>query len=72
MANSGGPLYFLDTSAVAKLYHEEPGSDVMEALASTPTAELWIAELTRAEFHSVCLRKVREGELTDEALQTVL
>jgi uncharacterized protein len=72
VANHGSLLYFLDTSAVAKLYHEEPGSAVMEALASSPTAELWITELTRAEFHSVCLRKVRKGELADEALQTVL
>jgi uncharacterized protein len=69
---NGELLYFLDTSAVAKLYHEEPGSDVVEHLASSPTTHLWIAELTRVEFHSVCLRKVREGQLTEEKLRTVL
>ena len=72
MANGGGLVYFLDTSAVVKLYHEEFGSEIIEALAASSTADLWIAELSRAEFHSVCLRKVREGELTEEALQTVL
>jgi predicted nucleic acid-binding protein len=71
MAN-GELLYFLDTSAVAKLYHEEPGSEVVEDLASSPTIQLWIAELTHVEFHSVCLRKVREGQLTEEKLRTVL
>src|SRR5215510_12743171 len=64
--------YFLDTSAIAKLYHQEPGSDVVENLASSPTTRLWIAELTHVEFYSVCLRKVREGQLTEEKLQTVL
>jgi predicted nucleic acid-binding protein len=67
VADSGGPLCFFDTKAVAKLYHEEPRSEVMEALASSSEAELWIAELTRAEFYSVCLRKLRKGELAEEA-----
>ena len=60
VADISSPLYFLDTSAVAKLYHEEPGSEVIEALASSSEAELWIAELTRAEFHSVCERSAQE------------
>ena len=69
---NGELLYFLDTSAVAKLYHEEPGSDVVEHLASSLTTRLWIAELTHVEFHSICLRKVREGQLTEEKLRIVL
>lgn len=70
--DNGELLYFLDTSAIAKLYHQELGSDVVENLASSLTTHLWIAELTHVEFHSVCLRKVREGQLTEEKLRTVL
>lgn len=70
--DNGKVLYFLDTSAVAKLYHQESGSDVVERLASSTTTHLWITELTHVEFHSVCLRKVREGQLTEEKLRTVL
>src|SRR5215510_10909357 len=69
---NGELSYFLDTSAIAKLYHQEIGSDLVENLASSPRAHLWIAELTQVEFHSVCLHKVREGQLTEEHLQTVL
>src|SRR5690242_7614467 len=64
--------YFLDTSALAKLYHQEAGSEVIEQLAASPLNHLWIAELTEVEFHSVCLRKVREGQLTEENVRAVL
>jgi predicted nucleic acid-binding protein len=65
-------VYFLDTSAVVKLYHQELGSEVVEEWARDLSLELWISELTRAEFHSVFVRKVREGELSEEALLQVL
>ena len=65
-------VYFLDTSAVVKLYHQELGSEVVEEWAANLSRELWISELTRAEFHSVFVRKVREGQLSEEALQAVL
>jgi predicted nucleic acid-binding protein len=68
----GGQAYFLDTSALVKLYHQELGSDVVEAWASTPSIRLWVSDLARIELHSVFSRKVREGELAEAALQRVL
>jgi predicted nucleic acid-binding protein len=66
------PTYFLDTSALAKLYHHEAGSRLVEAWAADDTTLLWISDLARAELHSALIRKVREGELTEEALHGVL
>jgi uncharacterized protein len=68
----GEEVYFLDTSAVVKLYHQELGSEVVEKWATDLSLEVWISELTRAEFHSVFVRKVREKELSEETLQEVL
>ena len=62
VAESHG-VYFLDTSALVKLYHQERGTEIVEALAAEPTAQLWISDLARAEFHSTFVRKVLEGEL---------
>jgi predicted nucleic acid-binding protein len=67
-----GPTYFLDTSALAKLYHHEAGSELVEAWAADDTMLLWISDLARAELHSALIRKVREGELTEEVLHGVL
>jgi predicted nucleic acid-binding protein len=67
-----GTTYFLDTSAVVKLYHQEQGSEVVEAWAADLAVPLWLSELTRAEFHSVFVRKVREGQLTEADLQRVV
>ena len=68
----GGQAYFLDTSALVKLYHQELGSDLVEAWAATPSIRLWVSDLARIELHSVFSRKVREGELAQAALQRVL
>jgi uncharacterized protein len=66
------PTYFLDTSALAKLYHHEPGSDLVEAWAADETVLLWISDLARIELHSALIRKVREGEVTEEVLHAIL
>jgi uncharacterized protein len=67
-----GPTYFLDTSALAKLYHHEAGSELVEAWAADDTILLWISDLARAELYSALIRKVREGELTEEVLHETL
>jgi predicted nucleic acid-binding protein len=33
---------------------------------------LWISDLARAELHSALIRKVREGEVTEEVLHGIL
>ena len=68
----GRPIYFLDTSALAKLYHQELGSEIVEAWAADDTTLLWISDLARTELHSALIRKVREGEVTEEVLHEIL
>jgi uncharacterized protein len=67
-----GHAYFLDTSALVKLYHQELGSEIMEGWAATPSVQLWVSDLARVELHAVFSRKVQEGELAEAALQRVL
>jgi predicted nucleic acid-binding protein len=67
-----GPTYFLDTSALAKLYHHEAGSELVETWAADDTVLLWISDLAHAELHSALIRKVREGELREEVLHGLL
>ena len=68
----GETVYFLDTSALAKLYHQEQGTEMVEGWAADHTIRLWLSDLARIELHSVFVRKVREGELAEATLQTVL
>jgi predicted nucleic acid-binding protein len=68
----GETIYFLDTSALAKLHHQEQGSEMVQRWAADHTIRLWLSDLARAEFYSVFVRKVREGELAEATLQTVL
>lgn len=67
----GETIYCLDTSALAKLYHQEQGSET-EGWTSDHTIWIWLSDLARVELHSVFVRKVREGELAEAALQTAL
>jgi uncharacterized protein with PIN domain len=56
-------MYFLDTSAFAKLYHEESGSAVVELLVEQKGHGALISRLTVVEIESVISIKVRTGEL---------
>jgi hypothetical protein len=49
----GETVYFLDTSALAKLYHQEQGSEMVEGWAADHTIRLWLSDLARIELHSV-------------------
>ncbi len=60
--------YFLDTSALAKLYHREAGSERMESLAQSPDVPLIISELSLIEIESVFATKVRTGAIAKAAL----
>jgi predicted nucleic acid-binding protein len=56
---------FLDTSAVIKLYHKEVGSDELLAFLNVHAHDLivTISDMTRTEFHSAFLRRVRMQEI---------
>ncbi len=57
------PRYFLDTSAVAKVYRKEPGSDLMERIVSEPGSQCFISRLTILEMESVLALKFRTSEI---------
>lgn len=63
--------YFLDTSALVKIYHREAGTDFCLARYADQSP-LIISELARVELHSAIFRKQREKELNAKALKAVL
>ena len=56
--------YFFDSSALAKLYQPEAGSDRVEAIFRQPQRRLIISRLTAVEMHSVFAGRVRMGTLS--------
>jgi predicted nucleic acid-binding protein len=63
--------YFLDTSALVKIYHREEGSKYCLKLY-VDRSSLIISELARVELHSAIFRKQREKGLNVKALKAVL
>jgi len=57
------PGYFLDTSALAKLYHQEAGSQYLEWALAQPGLLVVVSRLSLVEIESVMAIKVRIGEL---------
>lgn len=65
-------LYYLETSALVKLYVREPGTDRMLRLASrAANHRLAVLALAQVEFRSAVRRRQREGDI-DSALATRL
>jgi predicted nucleic acid-binding protein len=64
---------YLDTSAVIKLYYREVGSEELIAFLRRYADHLIItmADITRTEFHSAFLRRVRMGEIQLGVVYTV-
>jgi hypothetical protein len=56
------PVY-LDTSALAKLYLPEPGSDALES-ALLGRRDLLVSDLAATELTSALSRRLREGDLS--------
>jgi predicted nucleic acid-binding protein len=63
--------YFLDTSAVAKLYRSELGSAFVDQIFSEPASQHLISRLTIVEMESVLALKVRTGEIDQQAVLVV-
>ncbi|MGA3026110.1 MAG: type II toxin-antitoxin system VapC family toxin [Bryobacteraceae bacterium] len=61
--------FFLDTSALAKLYHREPGSDVMERILSQSGNRCLISRLSIVEMESVLAIKARSHQLDDAGIE---
>jgi predicted nucleic acid-binding protein len=56
--------YYLDTSALVKRYHQEPGSSDIDSLFADPANQLFISRLAIVESYSTFSRLVREGLLS--------
>jgi predicted nucleic acid-binding protein len=63
------PSYFFDTSALAKAFRQEIGTERVMALLAEPASRFLISSLTVVEFQSVFAQKVRGGLLTPEEYQ---
>ena len=62
------PRYFLDTSALAKVYRRELGSDLIDRVVSEPGSDRFISRFTILEMESVLALKFRTGEIDGQAL----
>lgn len=61
------PNYFLDTSALAKLYHAESGSDHLDRIVDEAGSQVFISHLSIVELESVLAIKTRTGEIDQQA-----
>lgn len=64
------PNYFVDTSALAKLYHKEAGSEYMDRILKEPGSRSLISRLSIVEMESVLPIKVRTGEIDQQDVET--
>ncbi len=66
--------YFLDTSALIKLYHPERGSTNLETYLENTGEDLFliIAGITPIEVRSAFYRRVRQGELSPDTMKTIM
>lgn len=66
-------LYYLETSALVKLYIQEPGSDRLLRLAArTSRHRFAVLVLARVEVHSAIRRRQREGDIELAAAKRLL
>ena len=63
------PNYFLDTSALAKLYHKEGGSEYMERMVTEPGSRCIISPLSIVEMESALALKLRTGEINGRQVE---
>ena len=59
-------VYFFDTSALIKYYHEEAGRQEVINLTEEPANNIWISRLSYVEWHSAFAQHVRMGTITME------
>ena len=63
--------YFLDTSALVKIYHKETGTAKVLNIHKSQNA-IAISELSQVEFISTVYRKFRDKEINKETLNCLL
>jgi predicted nucleic acid-binding protein len=66
-------LYFLDTSALVKLYVQEPGTDRLLHLVTTPSDNRFaVLSLSAVEARSAIRRRQRAGDIDPDAANLIL
>ena len=66
-------LLYLDTSALVKLYLDEPGSERIEELTSEDSGNsVAICSIAQVEFHAAIWRRHRIRELDDEEAELAI
>lgn len=65
-------LIYLDSSAVIKLFLEEPGSGAVEAAVRAPDAHCVTSDLTYAEIHGFLSRALSLGRITQVQQQQLV
>jgi predicted nucleic acid-binding protein len=63
--------YYLDTSALVKLYIQEDGTAAMLDLLGDGDHTVVVLALTRVEVHAALARRLRSNEVTAEQFQEV-
>lgn len=62
-------IYYCDSSAVAKIYHEETGSTFMKNLCrSVPSGDIFINVIAGPEVLAALYRRYRNNDLPSEVL----
>ena len=61
--------YFIDTSALVKLFSNEAGSDKVREIILNPDSEVYFLELLMIELWSAIYRKFRNHEIPEENLK---
>jgi len=62
------PKYFFDTSALAKVYRKEVGSEFVDQVLSEPGSQHLISRLAIVEMESVFALKVRTGQIDQQSV----
>jgi predicted nucleic acid-binding protein len=66
-------LYYLETSALVKLYVREPGTDRLLKLVSQANKNRFaVLALSKVEFHSAIRRREREGDIDPKQAHQLL
>jgi len=66
-------LYYLDTSALVKLYVQESGTDrLLRLVATIRNNRFAVLALARVEFHSAVRRREREGDIESGLAEQLL
>ena len=61
------PGYFFDTSALAKVYRKELGSDLIDRIFTEPGSHRFISRFTMLEMESVLALKFRTGDIDEQS-----